>query len=622
MMKLALAGLMVAACPALAQLEPWIDLAGDWRVKFEDRQEFSRSDFDDHTWELFRLPSGEIASFQRGPGWLRKRVQLPESADRSQLALTLGTIQNVYEVYVNGQRIGASGDFHSFAESQIARPLTFYIPAAAVPETGRLQIAIRAKQVLYEHPDWEMEDRGPYVVSTRARAPVDAGVREFERWRGVLAPSLAFGIVYSLFALVSLLAYWSDQARKELFWFAMVCCGYVFNDFYCLYQFSVDSRPFNSSGVAYLVVIFGTLMYPLFAQFAASSFGYKSWWLRAGLWLGWSLVPIHILFRMDHVFGTLWGCSCASVLAAAMVLWHWRQGINGKQVISWHAFHLALLVQAVGYVELWVLPILQIPSVLPWAIHVGPYRMNREDTLWILASTAIMVLLIRSVAIDRRDRQRLVGELHAARVVQQLLIGTGEVDVQTWKVETEYVPAQEVGGDFYQLFPGNDGSLLLVTGDVSGKGLQAAMLVATIVGALGNLASRKPAEVLMHLNACLRGKSRGGFVTCCCANFDANGSVTIANAGNPSPYCDGHELELEAGLPLGVVAGVEYEELVFSGDRFTFVSDGVVEADNGNLFGFDRTREISGKPAAEIAAAAKAWGQNDDITVVTVRRAS
>ena len=85
---------------------------------------------------------------------------------------------------------------------------------------------------------------------------------------------------------------------------------------------------------------------------------------------------------------------------------------------------------------------------------------------------------------------------------------------------------------------------------------------------------------------------------------------------HPAPYCDGSEVEVEAGLPLGIAQGIEYAESVVHGERFTFVSDGVVEAENPQreLFGFDRTR------AQEIAEAAKAWGQNDDITVVSVKR--
>ena len=148
------------------------------------------------------------------------------------------------------------------------------------------------------------------------------------------------------------------------------------------------------------------------------------------------------------------------------------------------------------------------------------------------------------------------------------------------------------------------------------------MLVSVAVGILRNEKSVSPAAVLGALNEGLAGHTGGGFVTCCCARFDPDGTASLANAGHPAPYADGQEIEVEAGLPLGIAPGVIYGESVVSGKRFTFVSDGVVEAENAKreLFGFDRTRAISGKSANEIAEAAKAWGQNDDITVVTVRR--
>ena len=149
------------------------------------------------------------------------------------------------------------------------------------------------------------------------------------------------------------------------------------------------------------------------------------------------------------------------------------------------------------------------------------------------------------------------------------------------------------------------------------------LMVPVCVGILRNVESSSPAQILAALNRGLVGHTGGGFVTCCCARFDADGTVTIANAGHPSPYVDGREVEVEGGLPLGIASGVEYAEFVTRGEQFTLVSDGVVEAENAQreLFGFDRTCEISGQSAQEIADAAKAWGQNDDITVVTVRRA-
>jgi serine phosphatase RsbU (regulator of sigma subunit) len=153
--------------------------------------------------------------------------------------------------------------------------------------------------------------------------------------------------------------------------------------------------------------------------------------------------------------------------------------------------------------------------------------------------------------------------------------------------------------------------------------MRAALLVGHISGALSNERSRNPGEVLANLNQSLVGRVSGGFVTCCCARFYVDGTVTVANAGHPAPYCGGREVEVEAWLPLGVVGGVAYARAALD-RQFVMVSDGIVEAEDAQreLFGFDRTREISTKSAQEISEVAKQWGQNGDITVVTVRRSA
>jgi serine phosphatase RsbU (regulator of sigma subunit) len=151
------------------------------------------------------------------------------------------------------------------------------------------------------------------------------------------------------------------------------------------------------------------------------------------------------------------------------------------------------------------------------------------------------------------------------------------------------------------------------------------MLVAMILGALRNRTERAPAQVLRFLNETLYGQMEGGFVTACAVRFHDDGSLEIASAGHLAPYLDGAEIALPAGLPLGLAPDAEYESAsTASGNCLTLVSDGVIEAArfDGELFGFDRTREISARLAREIAEAAKAWGQNDDITVVSVRRAN
>jgi serine phosphatase RsbU (regulator of sigma subunit) len=117
----------------------------------------------------------------------------------------------------------------------------------------------------------------------------------------------------------------------------------------------------------------------------------------------------------------------------------------------------------------------------------------------------------------------------------------------------------------------------------------------------------------------------GGFITCVCARVTEHGEVTLANAGHLSPYRNGEELPVCPGLPLGIVPEQTYEERAFQldpGDRLTLLSDGVLEAKNasGELFGFERTLAISAQTAESIAGAALKFGQEDDITVLTLAR--
>jgi serine phosphatase RsbU (regulator of sigma subunit) len=110
-----------------------------------------------------------------------------------------------------------------------------------------------------------------------------------------------------------------------------------------------------------------------------------------------------------------------------------------------------------------------------------------------------------------------------------------------------------------------------------------------------------------------------------CLQVSASGHVVIANAGHPAPYRSGEEVEVDPGLPLGIAEDVTYNDTEFNmkaGEMLTLLSDGVVEARSasGELFGFERTCAISSESAENIAAAAQLFGQEDDITVLTVKR--
>jgi len=235
----------------------------------------------------------------------------------------------------------------------------------------------------------------------------------------------------------------------------------------------------------------------------------------------------------------------------------------------------------------------------------------------ILTMAVFLSVRLRKVNDERDD---LAAEMSAAQLLQRRLV-PDPPGVDGFSIGAAYFPAKEVGGDFYHLLPGADGSLLVVVGDVSGKGLDAAMVVSMIVGALQNEDSRRPAEILARLNRLLNGNLRSGFVTCCAALFDSCGRVEIANAGHIPPYLDGREVVIEPGPPLGIIDSAEYESTaIHAGSALTFFSDGVVEARSGTgeLLGFERLASLSVKSAHEIAKEAERWGQEDDITVVQV----
>jgi serine phosphatase RsbU (regulator of sigma subunit) len=278
----------------------------------------------------------------------------------------------------------------------------------------------------------------------------------------------------------------------------------------------------------------------------------------------------------------------------------------------------------------------QFPALKPAALvlsnivfnmQAGPFVVNLIQIgglLYILSLAIIMVL--RSTRVSRQQAV-LESEMAAARVVQQVILPENVESAPGFTVESIYQPAQQVGGDFFQIVPGADGSLLLVIGDVAGKGLPAAMLVSVLVGAIRAVAeyTRDPAELLANLNERLIGRTAGSFSTALVAHITAKGYVTIANAGHLSPYLDGREILLPGALPLGIQPGIRFETTDFflpPDSRLTFYSDGVVEAQNhqGELFGFDRGRELSTQPAAEIVKAAQQFGQQDDITVVIIER--
>jgi hypothetical protein len=250
-----------------------------------------------------------------------------------------------------------------------------------------------------------------------------------------------------------------------------------------------------------------------------------------------------------------------------------------------------------------------------------------------IADTALLLSIVYAVYRYSREtlnrQQTIDQELRSVQELQQVLVPETLPALPGYTVTSAYRPAQEVGGDFFQIIPLEDGSTLVVLGDVSGKGLKAAMAVALIVGAIRTLAdfTTSPAAILAALSNRLYGRLQGGFATAIALRLEPNGCSTVACAGHLPPFLNGQEVDLPGALPLGLAPSVSYEErsiLLGTGDRLTLYTDGLLEARNqhGELYGFERLKTLfaTKQTAAEATNAAVAFGQDDDITVLTLTR--
>ena len=288
-------------------------------------------------------------------------------------------------------------------------------------------------------------------------------------------------------------------------------------------------------------------------------------------------------------------------------------------------------------------------------INLGP-RLSEQDystddrkllsDLATQAAPAVRVAqLARQQQAEARERERMEQELRVARLIQQTLLPHELPDLPGYEIAAYYRPAREVGGDFYDFLYFEDGQVGLIIGDVTDKGVPAALVMATTRTLLRAGAERLiyPSAVLERVNELLHPDiPQRMFVTCLYALLDpASGRLRYANAGHDLPYRR-HENgvdELRAtGMPLGLMPGMTYEEkevVLAPGDTVVFHSDGLVEAHNvqGDMFGFPRLQEMVGlQPEDDSRSVIEyllqaladftgdAWEQEDDVTLVTLAR--
>lgn len=284
-------------------------------------------------------------------------------------------------------------------------------------------------------------------------------------------------------------------------------------------------------------------------------------------------------------------------------------------------------------------------------LNLGPRLSDQQystddkkllDALAAQAAPALQVAeLVQKQAAEAASRERIEQELRVAQLIQQNFLPRELPDLPGWRVDAYYKPAREVGGDFYDFFELETGEVAVVIGDVTDKGVPAAMVMAAARSVLRASGSRivSPGEVLERVNDLLvPDVPERMFVTCLYAVVDPRtGRIRFANAGHNLPFArtsDG-AVELRAtGMPLGLMPGMTYDEVeavLGPGEALFLYSDGITEAHDGTreMFGTGRLGEQVAGDGPDLIDTVlttlqrftgDGWEQEDDITIVTLRR--
>jgi Stage II sporulation protein E (SpoIIE) len=622
-----------------------VALDGNWQFHTGDDAAWASPALDDSAWEQIKVdrPWGAQTHFgYTGYAWYRRHLKfVPVAGVDSELSLLLPRVDDAYEIYWNGNLIGHLGKLPP-------HPFWYFIVSHEVFGFGKPTegvLALRVWKAPYLSSD-SGEGGGLYGAPKVGTSAAIQAYKESLDYRWLSSQLFYFGIdvLYCLILVVGLAGWVRNRDRKVLLWLSLWTCAFLL------------SVLLNRLRIPWT---FGVSL--AIAQSVLALADVAMWYLL-----------LHLLELDRHRFLPKWTRILACIAVASGVL-------DGLVIASdWSGPHImarqiadAVLSVPTTLVEVW-------PLVLVWfaigkrldaarwvmaivaamtELAIGLRNLTGQGvrfTHWtfsrkldttlltvagiqfpllgilpILLLLAVVYAVYRYTVAQTELQSALEQEFKSAQELQQVLIPEALPSLDGYAVTSAYRPAQQVGGDFFQMIAQPDGSALLVLGDVSGKGLKAAMTVSLIVGAIRTVADTigDPVEVLSTLNRRLYGRLKNGFVTCVALRLGAEGECVLANAGHPSPFLNKQELSLPGALPLGLDLNSEYEGVQFRlavGDRLTLYTDGLLEARNpaGELFSFDRLRSlIATQPDAEQATdAAVAFGQEDDITVITLTR--
>ena len=611
------------------------ELDGGWLVFAGDEPSYAQPDFDDTRWLPFDAAKDNLHDLfpHRRPEVVWYRLHLKVDPVSAGLALDENNLSSAFEIYSNGIRLMRVGSVAPFAAATFSAHILKRIPEDQIA-SGSVILALR---VHISASDWT--DLNPGLYSSNLLFGNESVLREHV-WLTMVGRNGLWWLNEAAFfglSVGALLLYSAQRKQKEYLWLSF-------------WAFSLFSHVLVSS------IVFGFFSVPAYWNLEYSVFTLFFWYIATHMYcafvqrpVGWRLNLYLLLVGsvwsfettrqwlgsgstiLGLVVDTLIGTLTVAIIPAILISRLRRGNRDAGILLLPHLLFCANLV--IGMIEqfLLLLPRLRpgagaLGRVTRWS--AGPFVIDLFGACWLLSAFSMaLIILLRSNRVSR-EHGLLDAEIGQAREVQQVILPEDGEAVPGFRIESVYLPVQQVGGDFFQILPDDQGGLLVVIGDVAGKGLPAAMRVSVLVGAVRTAAAytRSPGEILAQLNERLMGRTHGGFSTALVAQIARNGALSIANAGHLSPCLDGKEIDLPGALPLGIAGGMHYElrEFTFApNSRLTFFSDGVIEARNqhGELFGFERARELASRPAAAIAAAAKDFGQSDDITVVVIERA-
>ena len=609
------------------------DLGVVWLIKAGDDPSYARADFDDSKWTSLDTNQSLKQFFpSQHPSVVWYRLHVKVAPNETGLSLEEFNLSSAFEIYVNGERLLANGSVSPYHPYGFQARVVKRIPDAMIA-TGSVVIAMR---LYVSSNEWVSSFPGfyPYNLTIGEETALSDHV-----WLTTIGDNLlewfyefaGLGLGIIAFALFT-----AQRQQREYLWIFLLFLAAALHaplKFYELFHNLPTGSAYVDACFSIAGLVLQTLMFLAFLRMPLKR------WLQA--WL--VVSALGILFQSwQTASGT--GSSIGVLLSVTpelsliagiipiLLIVRWRRGNHEAGILLVPAVVASLSI----YVQLGIFLVSMIPefagpafrfqnAIFNWT--AGPFTINAnsiDGCLFVLSLAVILVLRSTRIA---HQQAHLETEMAAAREVQQIILPEQLEHVPGFSIESAYVPAQQVGGDFFQILPAAEGSLLLVIGDVAGKGLPAAMLVSVLVGAIRGVTeyTSEPAELLANLNQRLVGRVAGNFSTALAAHIFSDGSVVLSNAGHLPPYLDGQEVAISGALPLGAKAGTRYETMRFQmprGSRLTFYSDGIVEAQDakGELFGFERSRQISMEPVAAIVEAAKQFGQQDDMTVIAITR--